>query len=165
MKRRIGFIPAAALVAAAAAGSAFAADLPKEGKFDYTACWSGVSNAVSYSKSHTAFSFEMTGAGRSNPSGGMFDKHTFRCVGMNASLGGKNSGTAVCESIDADGDKRLTYFSNTPDGVVTREHVAGTGKYDGIVINAKVAPLGPFPTIKAGTFQNCNQQTGTYKMK
>lgn len=27
------------------------------------------------------------------------------------------------------------------------------------------APAGPFPTIKPGTFQNCNRQTGTYKMK
>jgi hypothetical protein len=25
--------------------------------------------------------------------------------------------------------------------------------------------LGPFPVIKAGTFQDCNHQTGTYKLK
>ena len=28
-----------------------------------------------------------------------------------------------------------------------------------------VQPLGPFPAIKAGTFQDCNHQTGTYKLK
>jgi hypothetical protein len=28
-----------------------------------------------------------------------------------------------------------------------------------------VHPLGPFPVIKAGTFQDCNRQTGTYKLK
>jgi len=25
--------------------------------------------------------------------------------------------------------------------------------------------LGPFPMIKPGTFQGCNHQTGTYKLK
>src|ERR1700682_5911620 len=95
-----------------AAPSAFAAELPKEGSYDYTACWSGISNVVTFSKTHTASSFEMTGAIRSNTPGGMFDKETFRCVGMNASLGGKNTGSTVCDAIDADGgNKRLTYFS------------------------------------------------------
>jgi len=28
-----------------------------------------------------------------------------------------------------------------------------------------VAPLGPFPVIKPGTFQDCNHQTGNYKLK
>jgi hypothetical protein len=27
------------------------------------------------------------------------------------------------------------------------------------------AALGPFPLIKPGTFQTCNRQTGTYKLK
>lgn len=165
MQRRTEVTQAAVLAAMMAVGSAVAADIPKEGKFDYTACWSGVSNLVSFSKTHTALSFELTGVARSNPPGGLFDKHTFRCVGTNASMGGRNSGISVCESVDADGDKRLTYFSFAPDGTLVREHIAGTGKYDGIVINAKVTNLGPFPTIKAGTFQNCNQQVGTYKMK
>jgi hypothetical protein len=50
----------------------------------------------------------------------MFDKQAFRCVGMNASLGGKNSGSTVCEAIDADGDKRLSYFSLGSDGKINR---------------------------------------------
>ncbi len=95
----------------------------------------------------------------------MFDKQSFRCVGMNASLDGKNTGTALCEGIDQDGHKRLTYFSVTSDGKVTREQVAGTGKYEGMVSSGTATPLGPFPVIKAGTFQDCNHQTGTYKMK
>jgi hypothetical protein len=49
----------------------------------------------------------------------MFDKSTFRCVGMNASFDGKITASTVCEAIDVDGDKRLTYFS-TGDGKVTR---------------------------------------------
>lgn len=88
----------------------------------------------------------------------------YRCVGMNASLDGKITASTVCESTDVDGDKRLTYFS-TGDGKVTRTFVAGTGKYEGMVTAGTVQPLGPFPVIKAGTFQDCNNQTGTYKLK
>jgi hypothetical protein len=144
---------------------ALAAELPKEGNYDYTSCWSGVSNAISFSKEHTANSYEMTGATRSNPPGGIFDKNSFRCVGTNSSLGGKNSGITVCEAVDTDGDKRLTYFSVAADGAITRASVTGTGKYEGMVTAGKVEPYGPFPTIKAGTFQDCNRQTGTYKLK
>ena len=58
----------------------------------------------------------------------------------------------------------LSYFS-TVDGKITRTNVAGTGKYEGMVTAGTVELLGPFPAIKAGTFQNCNHQTGTYKLK
>jgi hypothetical protein len=84
---------------------------------------------------------------------------------MNASLGEKNTGSTVCEASDKDGSKRLSYFSLGSDGKVTREFVVGTGKYEGMVTTGTVEPLGPFPVIKAGTFQDCNHQTGTYKLK
>jgi hypothetical protein len=146
-------------------GSAFAVELPKEGSYDYTACWSGVDSNITFSKTHNAASYEMTGSIRSTPPGGMFDKETFRCVGMNAALGGKNTGSTGCEATDADGNKRLSYFSVGTDGKVTREFIAGTGKYEGMATNGTVEPLGPFPVIKAGTVQDCNHQTGTYKLK
>ena len=165
MRKTFEFMTVAVLLAVLSAGFAFAADVPREGRYDFNSCWSGVSNLIAFSKTHSALSYEMTGATRSNPPGGMFDKHSFRCVGMNASLDGKNTGTVVCEAIDLDGDKRLTYFSITSDGKVTRENIIGTGKYEGMVASGTVMPLGPFPVIKAGTFQDCNHQTGTYKLK
>ena len=67
-------------------------------------------------------------------------------------------------AIDRDGDKRLAFFTIS-DGKFVRENVTGTGKYEGMIAEGTVQPLGPFPTIKAGTFQNCNRQTGTYKLK
>lgn len=147
------------------AGTAAAADLPKEGRFDVTACWSAVSNDLAFSKTHSAFTFEMTGTILSNPPGGMFDNSTFRCVGMQTVFNGKSGGGNVCEAIDRDGDKRLSQFSIASDGKVTRETVAGTGKYEGIVQTTTVALLGPFPIVKPGTSQACNHQTGTYKLK
>jgi hypothetical protein len=69
-------------IALAFPSSAFAAKLPNQGSNDHTSCWSGVNNVITFSKTHTASSYEM----QAHPSGGMFDKNTFRCVGMNAAL-------------------------------------------------------------------------------
>jgi len=107
-----------ALLIVASPFSALAGELPKEGNYDFTACYSGVSNAITFSKTHFGSSNELTGTTRSNPPGGVFDKNTFRCVGMNSSLDGKITASTVCEAIDVDGDKRLTSFS-TGDGKVT----------------------------------------------
>jgi hypothetical protein len=120
------FANAGLVAALMVGGAATAQTLPKEGTYDYTACWSGVSTVIAFSKTHSAFSYEMTGSTRTNPPGGMFDKNSFRCVGMNASFGGKNTASTACEAIDRDGDKRLAYFSLTSDGKVIREEIAGT---------------------------------------
>src|SRR5258708_15678308 len=135
---------ALALLIVASPFSAFAAELPKEGSYDYTACWSGVNNMITFSKTHTGSSFELTGTIRSNPPGGMFDKSTFRCVGMNASLDGKITGSNVCETIDMDGDKRLSYFS-TGDGKATSPNLAATPKYEAMVMIDPPEPYPPFP--------------------
>src|SRR4051794_34487018 len=136
------FATAALLAALGVSGVAGAQTLPKEGRYDYTACWSGVSNQIAFSKTHTASTTEFTGTTRSEPPGGMFDKNSFRCVGMTTSFDGKNTGSTVCETSDVDGDKRLASFSATSDGKVTRENVSGTGKYEGFTASGTVAPLG-----------------------
>ena len=154
-----------ALLIIASPFSAFAAELPKEGSYDFISCWSGVANTITFSKTLSASSWENTGTLRSDPPGGLFDMNTFRCVGMTASFDGKITNTRVCESIDADGDKRLTREELTADGKDTQTRVAGTGKYEGFVTTRTVEQLGSFPAIKDGTFQGCNRATGTYKLK
>jgi len=145
-------------------GAALAADLPKQGSYDVTSCWSGASNAIAFSKTHTASSFELTGTTRSNPPGGPFDMVTFRCVGMSSSIEGKNTGMNLCEVIDKDGDKYL--LRSTAEGPKqAQETLAGTGKYEGMVRTGTAESLGQFPIIKPGTFQGCNRGTGTYKLK
>ena len=80
----------------------------------------------------------------------MFDKETFRCVGTNANFEGKIRGSATCESTDGAGNKRLASFS-TSDGKTTREQIAGTGKYEGMVINSTtIDTLGPVPDHQRG---------------
>jgi hypothetical protein len=159
------FARAGILLAAGIAGIATAQTYPKEGNYEFSSCWSGVSSMIAFDKSHVAYSFEMTGTTQTTPPGGAFDKLTFRCVGMNYVLEGTPlKGTTVCEAVDAQGDKSLTHF--TTEGTRgARTAVVGTGKYEGMVSTGTTAPVGVFPVIKPGTFQNCNRQTGTYKMK
>ena len=59
---------ALALLIVASPSVAFAVELPKEGSYDYTACWSGVSNMIRFSKTHTGSSYELTGTIRSTES-------------------------------------------------------------------------------------------------
>ena len=154
-----------ALLIVASPFSALAGELPKEGNYDYTACWSGVNNVITFSKTYTGSSYENTGTIRSNPPGGLFDNSTYRCVGMNTSLDGKITSSNLCEAIDPDGDKRLSSVL-TGDGKTTRTQITGTGKWEGIVMTQTAFEnLGPFPAIKDGTSQGCNHLTGTYKLK
>jgi hypothetical protein len=64
MKLTLRFISLAAFIGLASAGFAFAAELPKEGNYDFTSCYSGVSNTIAFSKTHSAYSFEITGVNR-----------------------------------------------------------------------------------------------------
>ena len=144
--------------------SAAAQMMPKEGNIDTSSCWSGVSNLIAFSKTHTALSYEFTGTTRSNIPGSPFDKTTFRCVGMVTIIDGAAPGTAVCETVDKDGDKWMSRYVG--DGPKYKgEALAGTGKFEGMTFSSNTLNVGPFPVIKPGTFQNCNQQTGTYKLK
>lgn len=144
------------------AGSALAA-FPKAGKVDFTACWAGASNVVAFSKTHVAVSYEMTGATVAPPDS-LFSRVSFRCVGANSVSDGKTTGTAYCEAIDKDGDKHFSRY-DIEGPKATRTQIGGTGKYEGVQMSVTAQGLGPFPTIKSGTFQGCNHQTGTYKMK
>jgi hypothetical protein len=165
MKTTIKLAPAAALVAAACAGPAFATDLPKEGNYDVDACLTRNITRIDYSETHYAYSYEETGTLRSNPPGGMFDDDALHCVGMTASFNGKRSGGVVCEWVAKDGDKRLTRAYYDSDGKMVREAVIGTGKYDGIIMRGTVESKGAAPQIRTGTDQNCNRMIGTYKLK
>lgn len=158
-------IPFSAFFAIATVGLAVAADLPKEGSYDYKTCFTRNSTRIDYSKTHFAYSYEETGTSVSNPPGGLFDDEVVRCVGMTASLDGKRTGGSVCEGVAKDGDKRLNRFWYDGDGKLLREAVSGTGKYDGMVTTGTVKAVGATEQVKPGTVKFCNQATGTYKLK
>ena len=142
------------------------AEMPKEGNYDFTACWSGTSNVTKFSENRLILANDFTGVIRATTPGGIFDGDTFHCTGIGMMVDGKlASETTFCAATDKEGNKRLARFTNN-DGTINREQLAGTGKYEGLALTpTAVKPLGPFPTAKPGTFQGCNQQTGTYKLK
>jgi hypothetical protein len=94
------------VLASASLGFASAADLPKEGSYDYTTCFTRNSTRIDYSTSNFAYSHEDTGTTVSSPPGGPFDGEAVRCVGMTASFDGKRWGSTVCEGVAKNGDKR-----------------------------------------------------------
>lgn len=145
--------------------SALAADLPKEGQYAFTACFSGVSKLISFSKGFRGYSYELLGTNRADKTGGIMDHTSFRCVGANTLLGGKRTIDVLCEIKDSDGDKQLARIGMDANGRQTREVVAGTGKYEGMQMTGTIVPFKPFPFIEPGTFQACNHQTGTYKLR
>lgn len=161
---KLQFANVGLLAALVVAGSAAAQTLPKEGRVDISSCWSGASNIIAFSKTHMAFSYEFMGTTRSNPAGGLLDMTTFRCVGMGSLIEGKPQGSAMCETIDKDGDKTFAQYVGGGQKFVGTT-LSGTGKYEGMVATYDTENVGPFPTLKPGTLQNCNRQIGTYKMK
>jgi hypothetical protein len=142
-------------------GAAAAADLPKEGKYDFTSCSVSTVTSIEFSKTHSAASWESLGTNRSNLPGGFFDMTAVRCVGSGSTSDGKLwSGINVCQAVDKDGDKLLTKFIfEGPKSTV--DMAVGTGKYEGITRTGGSESLGDFPTAKPGTFQSCTRNTGT----
>jgi hypothetical protein len=165
MNERLIAVCTAALFATTMAGLAGAADLPKEGNYDFTTCLSCSHDPIDFSSTKHLLGYGQMGATVSNPPGGMFDRGAFRCVGLATTFDGKISDTRFCETVFPDGGKILTKFSRADDGTHLTEVVAGTGRYEGIVSSGVVTPLGPYPIIKSGTTQFCNRYTGTYKLK
>jgi hypothetical protein len=146
-------------------GFAYAADLPKEGSYDYTTCFTRNSTRIEYSKTHFAYSYEEIGTSVSNPRGALFDDEEVRCVGMTASLDGKRSGGSACLGVAKNGDRRLARFWYDNDGKLKREQVSGSGRYDGMVTTGSVKEVGQAEQVRPGTTKFCNQATGTYKLK
>jgi len=161
MKKMLAFAAMAAVVPSL---QVVAADLPKEGSYDFMSCFTGSSNTMEFSKSHSANTSEIRGTSLSSPPGGLFDKVAFRCISMNYSGDGKPSGMTLCEGVDKDGDKYLSHL--VLDGSqTTRKVVAGTGKYEGMTASGTAVSVGPFGATAPGQIQSCTHQTGTYKLK
>jgi hypothetical protein len=158
-------ISVAAVVAATSGSLAFAADLPKEGSYDYKACFTRNITRIVFSDAHSAWSYNETATAVSTTPGGMFDGDSVRCIGTTAISNGKRMGISTCEGVAKNGDKRLTRFQYDADGKLVREEVAGTGMYEGMVTSGTAKEVEPRKEILPGVTTYCNHATGTYKMK
>ncbi len=158
-------ISVATLVAATSSGAAIAADLPKEGSYDYKGCFTRNTTRIDFSEAHSAYSYNETATAVSLAPGGMFDGDTVRCVGTVSISNGKRVNLSICEGVAKNGAKRLTRFQYGADGKIVREEVAGTGMYEGLVTTGTVKEVVPTKEIQPGVTTYCNQLTGTYKLK
>ncbi len=165
MRTMMGMISVATIVAATSVGVAFAADLPKEGSYDYKACFTRNITRIAFSDAHNAYSYNETATAVSTSPGGMFDGDSVRCVGTVAVSNGKRMGISTCEGMAKNGDKRLTRFQYGADGKLVREEVAGTGMYEGMVTTGTAKEVVASKEIQPGVTTYCNQLTGTYRMK
>jgi len=162
---RSNLIRVAALLAIASAGCALAADLPKEGSYDYKACFTRNITPINFSDAYSAYSYNETATTVSTKPGGMFDGESVRCVGTVFIANGKRTNLSICEGVAKNGAKRLTRFQYDADGTRVREEVAGTGMYEGMVTTGTAKTVVPEKEIQPGVTTFCNQLTGTYKMK
>lgn len=165
MKMMLGMISAATFIAATSGSLALAADLPKEGTYDYKACFTRNIARIAFSDTHRAYSYNEAATAVSTAPGGMFDGDSVRCVGTVFISDGKRTNLSICESVAKNGAKRLTRFQYGADGKLVREEVAGTGMYEGLVTTGTVKEVVPTTEIQPGVTTFCNQLTGTYKMK
>ena len=141
------------------------ADLPKDGSYDYTVCFTRKASRIEHSPSRFAYSYEESGTAVGKIPGSLFDGERVRCVGFTASIDDKRTGGSMCEGIAKNGDRRLTRFWYDEEGKLQRVQVAGTGVYDGFTTTGSVKTIGATEEIEPGTTRFCNQATGTYKLR
>lgn len=165
MKLMKGIISVAALAATVPGGLALAADLPKEGSYDYRTCFTRNTSRIVFSDSHRAYSYNEAGTAVSTTPGGMFDGDSVRCVGTVSISNGKRTNLSICEAVARNGDKRLTRYQYDADGRLVREELAGTGMYEGMVTTGVAKEVVPPKEIQPDVTTFCNQATGTYRMK
>lgn len=156
---------AASLLCIADVGFA-AVDMPKEGRFDFNYCMGG---KVGYSELRAGLAmgeFEGVASTYANGAGKAFDRQGSRCIGVYEIVDGKYRDYGVCTQVDADGDKWLMRFDTGGDMSGKWVVVGGTGKYEGMSATGSYAPVGDLPPAAGpGTYNKCNRNTGTYKLR
>lgn len=146
------------------------AQMAKDGKFDFTICFTGTSQVINFDEQHVAFAWvDEKGFARSHPPGGAFDMMWFRCVGSGGMIEGKRPVDDYCEFADRDGDKVfVTHQIVTDLKAKTRdskvEILAGTGKYTGITGTGESQPPLIFPEDDPDLYARCVQLNGDYKI-
>lgn len=149
------------------AGSAFAGkvNLPKEGSFDFHFCNIGEEQALSATDKVLVSHYRVIANTISLPAGRAFDRMSALCYGTYAMLNGRHQDFGVCEMTDQDGDKWWMEFHGNATGEGgTNTSAHGTGKYEGMTLKGQYT-LDNWPSAAKDTFQGCNPNKGTYKLK
>jgi len=170
MKRSVLSIAMGSALALLIGAGEAAVTMPKEGRFDFNFCLAGRTAAIPINENAVAGSFESTAGIWSNIPGGAFDGQGSRCVGSWAVVDGTYTDGGYCITTDADGDRFLMDFRTGPIRVgeqVVGKWVAtaGSGKYARMAAQGEYKAVAKSVPAVEGGFQNCNRNTGTYKLK
>lgn len=143
---------------------AFAADLPRIGKFEFISCLAGKQSEIAHGPDHVVGTADTLGTQRSSPPGSLFDSTASRCVSSYSYIDGKYATDGFCEFLDADGDKYLLKFNRLPGLGGTLVGLHGTGKYSGMRLRGMYDRIAPFPATP-GNVHACVKATGDFSFQ
>lgn len=163
------------IIAAMTTGAILAADgalagrvnIPKEGSYEFDFCPIGRGKIFSEGDKLFVMNYDLDAITRSASPGKAFDRMGARCYGIYSNFNGRQQEAGMCELTDLDGDKWWMEYRGNPDGkggTYTSAH--GTGKYDGMTLRGEYRIDNDWGSIsKEVSFQGCNPNKGTYKLK
>ena len=140
-------------------------NMPKEGKYEFGWCYVAQGKVQTSGDKLFVVTYHGIANSHTDQPGTPFDQVSGRCYGTFAKINGKSQGFGVCEMTDQDGDKWwMEYHDNTEGSGGTYTAPVGTGKYDGMALNGEYRSL-TWPSTPDATFQGCNPNKGTYKLR
>lgn len=143
---------------------AFAAELPRAGKFDFIACLAGKQTEIVYGPDHIVGTADTLGTQRSNPPGSLFDTTSSRCIYRYSYIDGKYDADGFCEFYDAQGDTYLLKFYRPPGQAGILDGLQGTGKYSGMKLRGEYDRIAAFPSTPGNTHA-CVKAFGDFSFK
>ncbi len=156
-----------AIIATPSLVEAARVNIPKEGKFAFDFCPVGRGKTFSAGERLFVMNYDLDAILRTTPSGEVFDRMGARCFGIYANINTRQQESGFCELTDVDGDKWWMDYRGNPDGTGgTYIAVHGTGKYEGMALRGEYRIDNNWGSIsREVSFQGCNPNTGTYKLK
>jgi hypothetical protein len=142
-------------------------NIPKEGSYEFDFCPIGRGKTFSAGDKLFVMNYDLDAILRTTPSGRAFDRMGARCYGIYANVSGRQQESGFCELTDLDGDKWWMEYRGNPDGAGgTYTAAYGTGKYDGVTLRGEYHIDNAWGSVsKEVSFQGCNPNKGTYKLK
>ena len=142
-------------------------NIPREGTYEFDFCVIGRGKSLGDGKPLFLLHYELDANVFSVPQGKAFDRMGSRCYGQYFSLNGVPREQGICELTDLDGDKWWMDYRGNADGTGgTYSAAQGTGKYEGVAIKGEYRLDNNFGQASSElSFQGCNRNKGSYKLK
>ena len=131
--------------------------------FESTACRSGTSTMVQYSKELMIMGFELKGMLRSNTNTEILNNVSEICVGIFKKEGDEITQSGYCKYMYTNGDINIVEWDGNSEGGDWK-FLLGTGKWENIKGGGTWSMLQRAKSITEGTFQNCMMIKGTFEL-